>query len=218
MKEPAAQHLCLLARRDFLSIRERPCGGDWWRGLFGEKGGLATGTHDWVRGERMLVPSPEPRGRVKLRPEAKRRNQTSGWVQLPPRGGENKRRADQRLWRQGQGRAALGVILPCRVDGDKQCVGVSGDLMETKGGGRGCHDNSIHGWLHTAEVYLPTVCKRLQGGSLCRLWRGLCPSSLPPPGLQPSLVILGEPWGRIFALPAASPRGRIPSVSCLLFL
>ena len=169
MKEPVAQHLCLLARRDFLSIRERPCGGDWWRGLFGEKGGLATGTHDWVRGERMLVPSPEPRGRIKLRPEAKRRNQTSGWVQLPPRGGENKRRADQRLWRQGQGRAALGVILPCRVDGDKQCVGVSWDLMETKGVSRGCRDSSTRGWLHTAEVYLPTVCKHLQGGSLCRL-------------------------------------------------
>ena len=29
LKEPVVQHLGLLARRGFLSIRERPCGGDW---------------------------------------------------------------------------------------------------------------------------------------------------------------------------------------------
>ena len=84
------------------------------------------GTHPWVRGERMLILSPEPRERVKLRPEVKRRNQTLDWVLLPP-GGEESRRADPRLWGQGQGRASLGVIPPCRVDGGKQCVGVSWD-------------------------------------------------------------------------------------------
>ena len=73
------------------------------RGLFGEKGGLAMGTHPWVRGDRMLILSPEPRERVKLRPEVKRRNQTLDWVLLPP-GGEESRRADPRLWGQGQGR------------------------------------------------------------------------------------------------------------------
>ena len=83
LKEAVAQHLGLLARRGFLSIRERPCRGHWWKGLFGEKGGFAMGTHPWVRGERMLILSPEPRERIKLRPEMKRRKQTLDWVLLP---------------------------------------------------------------------------------------------------------------------------------------
>ena len=116
LKEAVAQHLGLLARRGFLSIRERPCRGHWWKGLFGEKGGFAMGTHPWVRGERMLILSPEPRERIKLRPEMKRRKQTLDWVLLPP-GGEESRRADPRLWGQGRGGLPWGPFCPAVLMG-----------------------------------------------------------------------------------------------------
>ena len=78
------------------------------------------GTHPWIRGERMLILSPEPRERVKLRPEVKRRNQTLDWVLLPP-GGEESRRADPRLWGRVRGGLPWGSFRPAGLTGQTMC-------------------------------------------------------------------------------------------------